>query len=70
MTEPQEILVKAATAAMRDAGRALRERGWPVELIVDAIPERDSFAVSLRFELPHIPIPIEAQRCPRKEPSK
>lgn len=61
MTEPQEILVKAVTAAMRDAGRVLRERGWPVELIVDAIPERDSFAVSLRFELPHIPVPIEAQ---------
>jgi hypothetical protein len=45
---------------MRDAGRVLRERGWPVELIVDRVPERDSFAVSLRFELPHIPVPMEA----------
>ncbi len=60
MTEPQQVLVQAATDAMRECGRTLRERGWPVELIVDYLPERRSYAVSLRFELPHVPIPVEA----------
>lgn len=29
----------------------------------DVLLERDTFAVSLRFELPHIPVPIEALRA-------
>lgn len=61
MTEPQEVMVRAATDALREAGRALRERGWPCELIVDRVPQTDSYAVSLRIELPPIPIPIEAR---------
>jgi hypothetical protein len=60
VTEPQQILVRAATDAMREAGRSLRERGWPMELIVDYIAERRTYAVSLRFELPSMPIPIES----------
>jgi hypothetical protein len=60
MTEPQQILVTTATEALREAGRSLRERGWPMELIVDYVAVRDTYAVSLRFELPHIPRPIEA----------
>ena len=59
MTEPQRALVDAAMEAMRQAGRGLREKGWPVGLSVDAVPERQSFAVNLRFELPPMPIPID-----------
>jgi hypothetical protein len=58
--EPEQVLLRAAQEAMGDAGRSLRRRGWPVEMIVDRIPQRDTFAVSLRFELPHIPVPLEA----------
>jgi hypothetical protein len=60
VTEPQKVLVDAATDALRDAARDLRRRGWPVELLVEHVAVRDTFAVSLRFELPHIPTPIEA----------
>jgi hypothetical protein len=60
MSEPQQLMIRAATAALRDAGKVLRERGWPCELIVDRVPEIDSYAVSLRIELPRFPIPIEA----------
>ena len=62
MTEPQQVLVQQATEALRKAGRSLRERGWPMELIVDYLPENQSYAVSLRYELPAMPIPIEANR--------
>jgi hypothetical protein len=58
--EPREILKNAALDVMREAGGELRRRGWPVELFVDYIAERQTYAVSLRFELPHIPVPIEA----------
>ena len=60
MIEPREILRNAAMDVMREAGGELRKRGWPVELIVDYIAERDTYAVSLRFELPPIPVPVEA----------
>jgi hypothetical protein len=62
MTEPQEVLKDAALAVMREAGAALRERGWPVELLVDYVAIKDTYAVSLRFELPPMPTPIEARR--------
>jgi hypothetical protein len=62
MTEPQDVLVKAATDVFRAYGSDLRKRGWPVEILVERIPERDTFAVSLRFELPHISVPIESER--------
>ncbi len=61
MTEPQQILVDRALDVLREAARPLRERGWPVELNVDAVPERDTFVVSLRFELPSMHIPVEAR---------
>jgi hypothetical protein len=54
-------LVRAATDAMREAARPLRERGWPVELLVDFNDERQTYSVSLRFELPSMPVPIEAK---------
>lgn len=59
MTDPQRVLLDAATDAMRQAGRGLREKGWPVELSIDAVPERQSFAVNLRFELPTMPVPVD-----------
>ncbi len=63
MTEPQQILVRAVTDALREAGASLRKRGWPMELIVERVPERDTYSVSLRFELPAIPTPIEATQA-------
>jgi hypothetical protein len=59
MSDPQRVLIDAATAAMREAGRSLRERGWPMELLVEHIPETDGYAVCLRFEVPFIPRPME-----------
>jgi len=59
--EPTEILRQAAMDAMRQAATELRKRGWPVEMIVDYLAERQSYAVSLRVELPFIPIPIEVE---------
>ena len=61
ITEPQAVLKDAAMDAMRQAATELRKRGWPIEMIVDYLPETRTFAVSLRFELPHIPIPVEAK---------
>jgi hypothetical protein len=60
LVEPREILRDAAVRAMRESGGDLRKRGWAVELIVDYVPERQTFAVSLRYELPSMPIPQEA----------
>ena len=60
--EPLEIMREAAMTVLANAGRDLRERGWPVELIVDPVPERDTYAVSLRIELPSMPVPLEAMR--------
>jgi len=60
--EPREVLKDAALDAMRNAGAELRKRGWPVELLVDYIAERQTYAVSLRIELPVIAIPMEATR--------
>lgn len=62
MTEPQELTVRAATDALRDAGSSLRERGWPCELLVERVPAKDTYSVSLRIELPSMPIPIEAHQ--------
>lgn len=59
MTEPQEVLKNAALDVMGEAGSELQRRGWPVELLVDYVAVKDTYAVSLRFELPHITIPIE-----------
>ena len=60
--EPREVLKNAALDVMREAGGELRRRGWPVELLVDYVAVKDTYAVSLRFELPPIPVPIEAGR--------
>lgn len=61
--EPREVLREAAVTAMRDAGMGLRKRGWAVELLVDWIQERQTYAVSLRYSLPHIPVPVEAEQA-------
>jgi hypothetical protein len=62
MPEPQQILLHAAQDAMREAAQSLRERGWPVELMVDYLPERLSYSVSLRYELPPVgPVPVETR---------
>lgn len=66
MTEPQQVLKDAALHAMREAATGLRERGWPVELLVDYVAIKDTYAVSLRFELPPIPVPMEAGRGGRQ----
>lgn len=63
MREPQEVLKDAALSVFREAGAELRKRGWPVELIVDYVAIKDTYAVSLRFELPPIPVPLEAQHA-------
>ena len=60
--EPREVLKNAAVDVMREAGAELRKRGWPVELMVDYVAVKDTYEVSLRFELPPIPVPMEAQR--------
>jgi hypothetical protein len=59
-TEPQEVMRKAAMDALRASGMDLRQRGWPVEMIVDYVAERDAYVVSLRVALPSMPRPIEA----------
>jgi hypothetical protein len=59
VTEPQRALVDAAVDVLGAAAQSLRERGWPVELRVDHVPERFTYAVSLRFELPQVAIPSE-----------
>lgn len=61
VVEPREVLKDAALDVMREAASGLRERGWPVELMVDYLPEKRTYVVSLRFEVPHIPIPVEAK---------
>lgn len=55
--EPQRVLADAAMAAFRDTAKAMLERGWAVELLVDRLPEYDSYAVSLRYVLPRMPVP-------------
>jgi len=35
-TEPVDILLHAATDALRNAGKPLRKRGWDAELLVQA----------------------------------
>ena len=60
MTRAQETMVRAVTDALRDAGMRVRTDGWPAELIVDYVSERDTYAVSLRVEIPPMPTPIEA----------
>lgn len=59
MTEPQEVLVTAALDVLRVGLSDLRARGWPMSLLVEAVPERDTYAVSLRFELPPMPCRLE-----------
>ena len=61
MIEPQFVLFRAAFDALSGAGRGLRERGWPCEMVVDYVAARDTYAVSLRVELPVMRIPIEAK---------
>ena len=60
MTRAQETMVRAVTDALRHAGTVVRADGWPAELIVDYVAERDTYAVSLRVEIPPLPTPIEA----------
>jgi hypothetical protein len=66
VNEPREILYKAAVEAMGPHGRALRERGWPVELHVDRNAD-DSMTVRLEMRVAlAMPVPIEAEgRRPR-----
>jgi hypothetical protein len=60
MIEPQEILLKAATDALGEMGSVLRRRGWAVELSADR-DEEGTYTVTLRYELPKMKIPVEAQ---------
>lgn len=67
MTEPQEVLLKAAKDALHDASITLRQRGWPVELLVDFDPKTRSYVVSLRVPLPSMPVPVEAKLVNEKK---
>ncbi len=62
MLEPQLVLKDAVFDVIREAAEGLRKRGWAVELIVDYVAEKHTFAVSLRYELPSMLVPVESQR--------
>jgi hypothetical protein len=59
MSEPEQILVEAASQVLGEVGTALRKRGWAVELSADR-NEEGIYSVSLRYELPKMKIPVEA----------
>lgn len=56
MNEPEHALVAAAAAAAEPHVRALRERGWAVEVIVQGEPP----SVSLRIDLSGLKQPVES----------
>lgn len=60
MTGAQQTMLRAVQDALRRAGRDVREEGWPVEMLVDYVADRDTYAVLLRVELPPMPRPVDA----------
>lgn len=60
MTRPQKVLVDAFLDDARKAVTELRRQGWPVETTIEHIPETRGYRVTLTFELPPVPIPVEA----------
>lgn len=69
MTRAQQMLIDSAMGDLRAVGYQLRKEGWPTELMVNYIAERDAYSVSLTIELPRLPEPIEARGASNQESS-